>query len=260
MSLVRRTRIVCTIGPSSSSPHVLRAMVQAGMDVARFNFSHGDAETHRNAAAAVAEDAGRPVALLGDLQGPKIRTGALDGASFMRLVRGRRVGLVAAPPAPSAPPPHEWGGQAVAPPAPSAPPPHEWGGDVITVSHVELVQALRPGDRVLLDDGRIQLSVRSVEDGRAEAAGIRGGLLGERQGGSRPGRPLPLPALTAKDLEDLKLPAEPGVDYLALSFVRRPEDILMCQQHLTGMNCTIPVIAKLEKLEAIRNLDEILEV
>src|SRR5260370_35794940 len=117
MSLVRRTRIVCTIGPSSSSPHVLRAMVQAGMDVARFNFSHGDAETHRNAAAAVreaAEDAGRPVALLGDLQGPKIRTGALDGASFMRLLRGRGVGRVADPPAPSAPPPHERRGQAVA--------------------------------------------------------------------------------------------------------------------------------------------------
>jgi len=131
---------------------------------------------------------------------------------------------------------------------------------VITVSHVELVQALRPGDRVLLDDGRIELSVRSVEDGRAEAAVIRGGLLGERKGVSVPGRPLPLPALTAKDLEDLKLAVELGVDYLALSFVRRPEDILMCQQHLTGMNCTIPVIAKLEKLEAIRNLDEILEV
>ena len=100
--MIRRTRIVCTIGPSSSSPHVLRAMVQAGMDVARFNFSHGDAETHRQAAAAVreaAETAGRPVALLGDLQGPKIRTGELDGAAFKRLVRGRLVGLIAAPPA-----------------------------------------------------------------------------------------------------------------------------------------------------------------
>src|SRR5258708_7569776 len=247
MSLVRRTRIVCTIGPSSSSPHVLRAMVQAGMDVARFNFSHGDAETHRNAAAAVREaaaDVGRPVALLGDLQGPKIRTGALDGASFKRLVRGRLIGLVAAPPSAAPPPPHHWRGQAS-----SAAPPHEWGGEAasaarrhewggqaaptagedIAVSHVELVQALRPGDRVLLDDGRIELSVRSVEDGRADAAVIRGGLLGERKGVSVPGRPLPLPALTAKDLEDLKLPAEPGGDYLALSFVRRPEDILMCQ-------------------------------
>ncbi len=205
---------------------------------------------------------GRPIALLGDLQGPKIRTGAFDGASFKRLVRGRKVGLVAAPPSAAPTPPHEWGGQAAPTPSPSGAARHLPinGEEDITVSHVELVQALRPGDRVLLDDGRIELSVRSVEDGRAEAAVIRGGLLGERKGVSVPGRPLPLPALTAKDLEDLKLAVELGVDYLALSFVRRPEDILMCQRHMTGMNSSIPVIAKLEKLEAIRNLDEILEV
>src|SRR5256885_9070120 len=98
MSMLRRTRIVCTIGPSSASPQVMRAMVQAGMDVARLNFSHGDAKTHRAAAKAVreaADDAGRPVALLGDLQGPKIRTGPVEG-TFQRLVRGRSVGLARA--------------------------------------------------------------------------------------------------------------------------------------------------------------------
>ena len=257
--MIRRTRIVCTIGPSSSSPHVLRAMVQAGMDVARFNFSHGDAETHRQAAAAVreaAEAAGRPVALLGDLQGPKIRTGELDGAAFKRLVRGRLVGLIAAPPALRATSPQvgrtdlPTNGEDSAGENP----------DDITVSHVELVQALRPGDRVLLDDGRIELAVRSVSDGRAEASVMRGGLLGERKGVSVPGRPLPLPALTEKDLEDLRLAMELDVDYLALSFVRRAEDIVICQQHITGHNKTVPVIAKLEKLEAIRNLDAILEV
>ena len=245
MSPVRRTRIVCTIGPSSSSPHVLRAMVGAGMDVARLNFSHGDPQTHREAAANIreaAEAAGRPIALLGDLQGPKIRTGSLD-SSFKRLVRGRRVGLVAAPPSASPTPPHEWG-----------------GGEDIVVSHAELVQALRPGDRVLLDDGRIELSVRGVEDGRAEATVVRGGLLGERKGVSVPGRPLPMPALTEKDLSDLKLAVELGVDYIALSFVRRPDDLLVCQQQLSGLNCSVPVIAKLEKLEAIRNLGAILEV
>src|SRR5439155_258685 len=150
MNMLRRTRIVCTIGPSSASPQVMRAMVQAGMDVARLNFSHGDAETHRAAAKAVreaADDTGRPVA-----------------------------------------------------------------------------------------------------------------LLGARKGISVPGRPLPLPALTAKDIEDLKLAVELEVDYLALSFVRRPEDVIDCQQHVTGMNRSIPVIAKLEKLEAIRNLAKILEV
>ncbi|HKW72885.1 MAG TPA: pyruvate kinase, partial [Candidatus Dormibacteraeota bacterium] len=232
MSQVRRTRIVCTIGPSSSSPQVLRAMVHAGMDVARLNFSHGDADAHRRAAENVreaAEDAGRPVALLGDLQGPKIRTGPVEG-TFQRLVRGRSVELVTTAPA---------------------------GHNQIEVSHHELIEALRPGDRVLLDDGRIELAVRSVQDGRAEAAVIRGGLLGDRKGVSVPGRSLPLPALTRKDLDDLKLAVELGVDYLALSFVRRPEDVVACQDNLGGK---IPVIAKLEKLEAIRNLSKILEV
>jgi pyruvate kinase len=132
-------------------------MIQAGMDVARLNFSHGDAATHRQMAAGVreaAEAAGRPVALLGDLQGPKIRTGAVDG-TFQRLVRGRQVALVA----------H-----------------HTETPDDIEVSHIELVQSLRKGDRVLLDDGRIELAVRAVEDGRAEASVVRGGLLGERKG------------------------------------------------------------------------------
>ena len=205
------------------------------MDVARLNFSHGDATTHRAAAKAVreaADEVGRPVALLGDLQGPKIRTGPVEG-TFQRLVRGRTVALVS-------------GGT-----------PAE---DQIQVSHVELVQALHPGDRVLLDDGRIELAVRSVNDGRAEASVVRGGLLGARKGISVPGRSLPLPAMTEKDIQDLKLAVELEVDYLALSFVRRPEDILVCQQHVTGMDRTIPVIAKLEKLEAIRNLGKILEV
>jgi len=235
VSVVRRTRIVCTIGPSSSSPQVLRAMIQAGMDVARLNFSHGDEETHRQAAADVREAAeaiGRPVALLGDLQGPKIRTGAVEG-TFQRLVRGRSVALVA----------H-----------------HTETPEDIEVSHIELVQALRVGDRVLLDDGRIELTIRSVDDGRAEASIVRGGLLGERKGISVPGRALPLPALTEKDVHDLKLAIELEVDYIALSFVRRPEDVVICQQHINGHNRSIPVIAKLEKLEAIRNLDRILEV
>ena len=233
--MIRRTRIVCTIGPSSASPNVLRAMILAGMDVARLNFSHGDPDTHREVAAnvrEVAESVGKPVALLGDLQGPKIRTGALDN-SFERLVRGRQVVLV--------------GG-------------HRTQPNQIEISHEELVHSLRPGDRVLLDDGRIELTVRAVQDGRADASVVRGGLLGERKGVSVPGRPLPLPALTEKDVHDLKLAVELGVDYLALSFVRRAEDLVLCQQRLTALNCSIPVIAKLEKLEAIKNLDQILEV
>jgi len=233
--VARRTRIVCTIGPSSSAPAVLRTMISAGMDVARLNFSHGDHETHRQAATNVreaAEAAGRPVALLGDLQGPKIRTGALESA-FQRLVRGRTVFLIAET---------------------------RQAENEIEVSHRELVEALRRGDRVLLDDGRIELLVKSVSGGRAECSVVRGGLLGERKGVSVPGRALPLPALTEKDLEDLKLAVELGVDYLALSFVRKADDILACRQHLSEHGCKAAVIAKLEKLEAIRNLSKILEV
>jgi pyruvate kinase len=241
VSQIRRTRIVCTIGPSSSSPAVLRAMIQAGMDVARLNFSHGDHATHRQVAADVreaAEAAGRPIALLGDLQGPKIRTGPLESA-FQRLVRGRTMILTGE---------HRKAG--------AAPKPE----NEIEVSHPELVGALRRGDRVLLDDGRIELLVRRVAEGRAECSVIRGGLLGERKGVSVPGRTLPMPALTEKDLEDLKLAVELGVDYVALSFVRHPEDVLLCKKHLGDRGCLAPVIAKLEKLEAIRNLSKILEV
>jgi pyruvate kinase len=238
MNQLRRTRIVCTIGPSSSSPAVLRAMIQAGMDVARLNFSHGDPATHRQVAANLREAAeamGRYVALMGDLQGPKIRTGSLP-SSFQRLARGRHVVMT------------------------SGAAEHGKGEDQIQVSHPELVEALRPGDRVLLDDGRIELVVRAHGNGRAEATVVRGGLLGERKGISVPGRPLPMPALTAKDIEDLKLAVELGVDFLALSFVRQPEDVLACQERLSALDCKVPIIAKLEKLEAIRNLGEILEV
>ena len=233
--MIRRTRIVCTLGPSSASPPVLRSLLKAGMDVARLNFSHGDHTTHRQAAMdvrAAAEDLDLPVALLGDLQGPKIRTGELDTA-FQRLVRGRRMFLIAG---------------------------HREGENEIEVSHAELVDALRPGDRVLIDDGRIELLVRSSKSGRAECSVVRGGLLGERKGVSVPGRPLPMPALTEKDLEDLKLAVELGVDFVALSFVRHPEDVLACRSHLEGLDCRAQVIAKLEKVEAIRNLSKILDV
>ena len=233
--MIRRTRIVCTIGPSTSSPAVLRNLIQSGMDVARLNFSHGDHETHRRAAAdvrAAAEAIGKPVAIIGDLQGPKIRTGPLE-ASFQRLVRGRRVVLTAGP---------------------------KIEPSDIEISHHELIDTVRKGDRVLLDDGRIELLVKDKTSGRAVCVVVRGGLLGERKGVSVPGRTPPLPALTDKDLADLKLAVELGVDYVALSFVRRPDDVLKCREHLASLGCDAPVIAKLEKLEAIRELGKILEV
>jgi pyruvate kinase len=232
--MLRRTRIVCTLGPSSTSLQVVRRLIGAGMDVARLNFSHGDADTHRRVAAVVREAAcaaGRHVALLQDLQGPKIRTGRFD-PPLVRLTRGRRVLLTARPVTGSS--------------------------ELIPVSHPELVAALRPRDRVLLADGQIELRVRDVDPPDAECTVARGGLIEARKGAIAPGRPLALPALTDKDLADLALGAELGFDYVALSFVRDASDIQRCREALAAHGLATPVVAKLERVEAIERLSEIL--
>ncbi|MDQ6794823.1 MAG: pyruvate kinase [Chloroflexota bacterium] len=233
---MRRTRIVCTLGPASTSTPVVRGMVAAGIDVARFNFSHGDAESHRRAVIAVramAEAAGRHIALMQDLQGPKIRTGSLAQAP-VRLIRGARVTLTS---------------RAVV-------------GDerLVPVSHSELLQALKARDRILLADGQIELRVLAVERTEAFCSIVRGGLLGERKGIIAPGVALELPALTDKDLTDIRAGAELGFDYVAMSFVRGPEDLLACRSALEGCGRPTRVIAKLEQAAALRNLRGILDV
>ena len=232
---MRKTRIVCTFGPSSSSPAVARQLVSAGMDVARFNFSHGDDDSHRRGVAAVrqaASAAGRQVALLQDLQGPKIRTGELEEPP-VRLAAGRRVTLTSRPVV--------------------------GGTSLVSISHAEVVDNLRPRDRVLLADGEIELRVVSRKGADAECTVVRGGLLGERKGVNVPGRPLNLPALTEKDLADLRLGRELEFDYVALSFVRAARDVESCREALSACGWRVPVIAKLERAEALRNLAGILE-
>jgi pyruvate kinase len=231
---MRRTKIVATLGPATTSPIVLRALIGAGMDVARLNFSHGDVDSHRRSLEAVraaAATAGRHLALLQDIQGPKVRTGSFDPPT-VRMVRGRRVTLTA----------------------------RSVVGDaaLIPVSHPEVVSALRPRDRVLLSDGQIELRVSAVEFPEARCIVVRGGLLGAGRGVILPGRPLDLPALTPKDLADLRLGRDLGFDYVALSFVRGAADLRACREALAGCGLRTPVIAKLERPEAIRNLDEIL--
>jgi pyruvate kinase len=233
---MRRTRIVCTLGPSSSTLTVLRNMVRAGMDVARLNFSHGVLEAHRESvrlAKEAAASCGRHLALLQDLQGPKIRTGSLV-PPVVRLVRGRRVTLT---------------GRWVTGTA-----------DLVPVSHAELIAVLRSGDRVLLADGEIELRVVRVAGEDADCSIVRGGMLGERKGVTAPGRPVDLPPLTDKDLSDLELGAELGFDYVALSFVRTAGDVNACRAALERCGRRTPVIAKLERAAALRNLKEILEV
>jgi pyruvate kinase len=232
--MLRRTRIVCTLGPASASPVVVRRLIAAGMDVARLNFSHGDADTHRHTVRVVRDAAcaaGRHVALLQDLQGPKIRTGRFD-PPLVRLARGRPVTLTSRAVTGSA--------------------------ELVPVSHRELVEALRPRDRVLLADGQIELRVREVAGTDAVCTVTRGGLLEARKGVIAPGRPLALPAMTEKDRADLALGAELAFDYVALSFVRSAADVLECRHALAERGLRTPVVAKLERVEAIQRLGEIL--
>lgn len=233
---LRRTRIVCTLGPSCREPGILGQMVEAGMDVARFNFSHGDYEFHSLAAAAVreaAEHAGRSVALMQDLQGPKLRIGALAYGS-VDLVEGRQVELTSATKV----------------------------GDATTipVPHLELVAALRQDDRVLLADGELELRVMSAAADSAICTVARGGLLGERKGIAVPGRTFDIPVLTEKDLEDLWFGRGIGFDFVAMSFVRSAEDVRTGRKALARIGWDVPIVAKLETQEALDNLDGILAV
>jgi pyruvate kinase len=204
------------------------------MDVARFNFSHGDHEFHSQAAAAVrkaAKQAGRTVALMQDLQGPKLRIGALPYGS-VDLMEGRQVELT--------------GEGRVA------------DETTIPVPHPELLRALKPHDRVLLADGELELCVRAADGGSALCTVTRGGLLGERKGIAVPGRSFGIPILTDKDLKDLCFGRTIGFDFVALSFVRCAKDVRAGREALERLGWDVPIVAKLETQEALSNLDEIL--
>lgn len=225
----RRAKILGTIGPASAKPDVLRALFRAGLDAVRMNFSHGTPEQHRANAAlirSVAKEVGKPVAILGDLSGPKIRAGTFAGGP-VELVAGQPFTLTTE----------------------SVP------GDVRSVSMTyPLANDAKPGDILLLDDGLLRLRVERVEGPAVHTIVEVGGPLSDRKGINAPGTRLSTPALTDKDRRDLPLARELGVDYLALSFVRTAEDLRECKE-LAG---DIPVIAKLEKPEAVANLDAII--
>jgi pyruvate kinase len=231
---LRRTRIICTLGPASSTRPTLRALIAAGMDIARVNFSHGTEAEHRQTVEdvrAVAAQMGRHIALLQDLQGPKIRTGRLANPPA-RLRRGETVTLTARPVVGSE--------------------------ELVPVSHPAFIRALLPDEKVLLADGEIELRVRSVRGRDALCTVLRGGLLGERKGVTAPNCPIRLPALTAKDLADLRLGAELRFDYLALSFVRSANDLVACRRAMERVAWEVPLIAKLERPQALLQLDGIL--
>jgi pyruvate kinase len=231
----RRTKIVCTIGPASASPEMLHRLVEAGMDAARLNFSHGSHEEHAERAQFVRhiqQEAGRPLALIADLQGPKLRVGRLPKPR--ELGEGEEV-LVVREGAPDAD-----GGLPISPPV--------------------LSEVLRPGDDILIDDGLVRLRVEAVNGGTVRATVLVGGPVSSNKGVNVPGVPLPVPSLTDKDRADLEFALSLGVDYIALSFVRSANDLRILEELLHEAGSNAQVIAKIEKAEAIDDLGGILRL
>ncbi len=229
----RRAKIVCTIGPASSAPETVERLVLAGMDVARLNFSHGSYDDHAAAYhhVRVASDrAGRAVGILADLQGPKLRLEALEGGTAA-LAEGEP--LVIAPPGRRA------------------------RGSRVSTSYAALADDVRPGDTVLLSDGVVELAVVSAGVGGVETRVVRGGTIRDHSGMNLPGVRVSAPTLTDKDQADLHFALELGVDLVALSFVRQPEDVDAVRAVMAEAGVHVPVIAKLERPEALERLEEL---
>jgi pyruvate kinase len=227
----RRTKIVATIGPASASPELVVALARAGMDAARLNFSHGSHAEHAERARlvrAAQEEVGRPLALIADLQGPKLRVGKLPEP--VRLLRDDEAVIT------------------------FEPSPHD--GEIPVLPAV-LGEVIRPGHDVLIDDGHVHLKVEEVEHGRARCAVLIGGVVTSNKGVNLPGVPIPIPSLTSKDRTDLEHAIELGVDFVALSFVRSASDVREMRALLSGVDPEVHVIAKIEKAEAVDALPEI---
>jgi pyruvate kinase len=236
---MRRAKIVCTIGPACNTEEKMAALLDAGMNVARLNFSHG---THREHAATIAalrrvsNRLNKPLAILQDLQGPKIRTGTLAGGAPVELEDGAEFTITA---------------RAV-----------EGSRDTVATTYDGLPADVKPGDRLLLDDGALELRVERVNGPDVHTRVVHGGLLKEHKGINLPGVIVNIPGLTEKDMADLAFGVAQQVDCVAISFVRRAEDVANVKRALAAIDskaAKVPVIAKLEKPSALDNLEEILE-
>lgn len=232
--LMRQTKIIATAGPASDSDAVLDAIINAGADVVRLNFSHGTHETHAATfvrVRAAAKRAKKDVAILQDLGGPKIRTGTLEGGRPIDLVRGETLRIAT--------------GDFVGVP-----------GRVAT-SFAGLARGVRPGDHLLLSDGTIELKVESTDGTEIVTTIVEGGRLGQLKGINAPGIALPASAVTRKDVEDLRFGLSLGVDLVALSFVRTPADLRQTRQVMADAGRVVPLVAKLERPQALEHLAEI---
>ncbi|QRP44035.1 pyruvate kinase [Amycolatopsis sp. FDAARGOS 1241] len=230
----RRAKIVCTLGPATSTPEKMRALVDAGMDVARMNFSHGSHSDHKQVydlVRAAAAESGRSVGILADLQGPKIRLGTFASGSAewhtgdeVRITVEEVVGT----------------------------------HDRVSTTYKGLAKDAKPGDRLLVDDGKVGLVVKSVEGPDVICEVTEGGPVSNNKGVSLPGMDVSVPALSDKDIEDLEFALHLGVDFVALSFVRSPADIDLVHQVMDRVGKgRLPVVAKIEKPEAVYNLEAI---
>jgi len=233
---MRRTKIVCTLGPASDGPDQLRLLVAAGMNVARLNFSHGTHAEHKkrlDALRQVASEAGKSVAVLQDLSGPKIRIGKVKQGTTLEP-DARLVLTSAAVP--------------------------EGDEKTVCLPVPELIAACGPGSRLLLDDGLLELVVMDKTATELVTRVVTGGPLGSQKGICAPGVSLSIEAVTDKDEADVRFGLDAGVDYVALSFVRSADDVLRLRGIMQAHGRQVPIIVKIEKAEAVANLEAILEV
>ncbi|MDX1437851.1 MAG: pyruvate kinase, partial [Anaerolineales bacterium] len=231
----KKTKIVCTIGPASQSPDVLRDLIEAGMNVARINFSHGDAETHRHVIRhirAAADETGRRVAIMGDLPGPKMRIGIIE-PDPLKLARGQKFVLASG----------------------------DFHGDAqrASMKFEGLPKAVRPGDRIFINDGLIKLVVDEVAGNEVRSTVLIGGELRSNKGVNFPGIDLGIRAFTEDDRQWLAFAAAEGIDAISQSFVNSGADLFLLREEAAAMNYEPFVIAKIERAGALNNMDEILD-
>ena len=233
---MRNTKIVCTLGPASDNLETVCALLDAGMNAVRLNFSHGKHEQHAESIQVIqkaAKKRNRMTPIIADLQGPKIRTGKLEGGQPVSLLTGASVRLTNQPVLGNA--------------------------ATIPIDYPTLAADVNPGDRILINDGAIELRVTRIQGEDVACEVVSGGLLAERKGVNVPSATLKLPSITAKDKEDLSFALRHGVDYIALSFVRSADDVRKARALIEAEGFDTPIIAKLEKPQALDDLDNILE-
>jgi pyruvate kinase len=235
----RRTKIVVTLGPATSDRNMIESLVDARVDVVRLNFSHGSHEEHSERIKLIrdiCEQKGHPITLLQDLQGPKIRTGEISGGG-VNLSQGESLTLTVEPVVGTE--------------------------KMVSVDFEDLPNCVQPGGRIMLDDGSLELVVVKVDESSVETKCILGGVLKPHKGVNLPGAKLNIPAFTHKDAEDLQFGIKNGIDAVAMSFVRTPEDLAPVRQAIRDLapeRRQIPIIAKLERPEALENLHDIIRV